>query len=181
MLQVTVPEFEIYSSEENLFSTIKEQTLAFEHSLLSISKWESKYCKPFLDKNHSKSLEETLYYLQCMCLTPNVNPVVFKHLPSEAIDELRDYIDTPKTATWFSENGRNSKSTPTLTSELIYYYMIANNIPFECQKWHLSRLITLIRICSEKNSPKKKMSKKDIFKQNSAINAARRSALKSKG
>jgi hypothetical protein len=180
MLQVTVPEFEVYSSEENLFTTIKEQTLAFEHSLLSISKWEAYYCKPFLSKT-AKSSEETIYYLRCMCLTPNVNPIIFKHLPSSILDQVKEYIDTPKTATWFSDESKNSKSAQTLTSELLYYHMIANGIPFECQKWHLSRLITLIRICQEKNAPKKKMNKRDILKQNAALNAARRSKLGSKG
>lgn len=180
MLQVTVPAFEAYDSDKNLFINFKEQTLAFEHSLLSISKWEAKWCKPYLAKD-PKTLEETVSYLQFMCLTPNVNPIVFRALPADVINEIRDYIEKPKTATKISSKGRGPRNAQVMTSELLYYYMIANEIPFECQKWHLSRLITLINICQEKNAPKKKMKKGDILRQNAALNAARRAKTGSKG
>ena len=181
MLTIMVPESEIYNEATNEFVYTKETTLRLEHSLVSISKWESKWKKPFLGKE-KKTREEALDYVKCMTTTQNVPDTVYMCLTSKNYDEIGKYIEDSKTATWFSDDN-NKPSSEVVTSELIYYWMTAFNIPFECQKWHLNRLLTLIKICSIKNQPKgaKKMSRSAVMKQNSALNKARRARSGSKG
>lgn len=179
MLKITVPATELWDNEREVFIKTKEQTLALEHSLVSVSKWEAKWEKPFLT-NKEKSAEEIIDYIRCMTLTQNVDPMVYKSLTSDNFNAVREYIDAPMTATTFSNNGP-AGHRETVTSELIYYWMIALNIPVEFQKWHLNRLITLIRICNIKNSPQKKMSKAQTASQYRALNEARRKANHSKG
>lgn len=181
MLRITIPAGEEQWDEINqMFIYPKEQTLQLEHSLVSLSKWESKWCKPFLTKQE-KTLEETLDYVQCMTLTQNVNPEVYNYLTTSYIDQINRYIDAPMTATHFTEEKAVKASREQVTAEIIYYWMIALNIPFECQKWHLNRLLTLIKVCNIKNSPPKKRSRREIMKRNAALNAARRKQLNSKG
>ena len=182
MLQITIPASEQWDEKKEEFVTTKEQTLKLEHSLISLSKRESKWCKPFLS-NKEKSHEEILDYIKCMTLTKNVDPEVYNVLTNENIKEINDYIMAPMTATTFSENGvRKKVNNEIFTSEVIYYAMTAYNIPFEnCEKWHLNRLITLIRVCGIKNEPSKKMSKRSIMSQNAALNAARRKKFNTKG
>ena len=181
MLQITIPANEQWDEEREEFVTTKEQRLKLEHSLISLSKWESKWCKPFLS-NKEKSHEEILDYIKCMTLTKNVNSEVYNNLTNENIKQVNDYITAPMTATTFSENGvRKKANNEIFTSEVIYYAMTAYNIPFECEKWHLNRLITLIRVCGIKNEPPKKMSKRSIMSQNAALNAARRKKFNTKG
>ena len=180
MLQITIPAVEQWDDVEEVFVSTKEQTLQLEHSLVSLSKWESKWCKPFLTKDN-KTIEETTDYVRCMTLTQNVNPEVYKYLTNENILQVNQYIEAPMTATWFSEDKNAKTNKEQITSELIYYWMIALNIPFECQKWHLNRLLTLIRVCNIKNQPPKKMSNRDIMSRNAALNAARRKQLNTKG
>ena len=183
MLKITIPGTELYDEKNNEFIQTKDQVLCLEHSLVSISKWESKWCIPFLDNSKPKTVEQTMDYVRCMTLTQNVDENVYKGLTNKHIKEINDYIDAPMTATWFSNNeNRGRRGTgEKVTSELIYYWMIALNIPFECQKWHLNRLLTLIRVCNIKNQPPKKMSNKEIYARNNALNQARRKALRSKG
>ena len=178
MLELNVPEREYFNSEKNEFFIIKSQTLRLEHSLVSISKWESKWCKHFLG-NKDKTNEEILDYIRCMTLTQNVDPMVYHGLSNKEIDKICDYIDAPMTATTFSGKEK-APSLRVITSEEIYYQMIALGIPFECQKWHINRLLTLIKICNIRNNPKK-MGKSDIYKQNNELNKARRMAMHSKG
>jgi hypothetical protein len=180
MLRITVPAVELWDENKQEFVSTKEQTLQLEHSLVSLSKWESKWCKAFLARNN-KSHEEILDYIKCMTLTQNVSPEVYDYLSPENITEINKYIDAPMTATYFSEDGSAKTSREIVTSELIYYWMIALNIPFECQKWHLNRLLTLIKVCNIKNAPPKKRSKRDIMSRNAALNAARRKQYNSKG
>ena len=180
MLQITIPAVELWDERKQEFITTKEQTLQLEHSLVSLSKWESKWCKPFLNKQE-KTFEETLDYIKCMTLTQNVDPEVYNYLTNENIKEINEYIEAPMTATYFSDEKTSKTSREQVTAELIYYWMIALNIPFECQKWHLNRLLTLIKVCSIKNQPPKKRSKKDIMSRNAALNAARRKQLNTKG
>ena len=181
MLQITIPAVEYFDNQRNEFVTkFEEQTLQLEHSLVSLSKWESKWNKAFLS-GHEKSYEETLDYIRCMTLTKNVKPEVYEHLSVDNIIQINEYIEAPMTATSFSEDREGGRGRETVTSELLYYYMIALNIPFECQKWHLNRLLTLIRVCNIKNAPPKKRSKRDIMSRNAALNAARRKQLNSRG
>ena len=181
MLTITVPiSPEGWDEEKQEFVEPKSQTLQLEHSLVSLSKWESKRQKPFYSKK-DMSNEETLDYIKCMTLTKNVDPDVYNHLTQENIKTILDYIGNPMTATTFGKETNSGNNREVITSELIYYWMIASNIPFECQKWHLNRLITLIRVCSIKNAPPKKRSKRDIMSRNAALNAARRKQFNSNG
>lgn len=171
--------------EFTMLPGVKPVTLTLEHSLLSLSKWESKYHKPFLDKTGvEKTPEEMLYYIQCMSVN-NVDPNAFYCLTSEQIKEIGDYIADPMTATTITHNAPSGapprRNAENVTSELIYYWMVVHQIPFECQKWHLNRLLTLIEVCNIKNAPSKKMSKRDIMRQNNALNAARRAKYHSHG
>ena len=180
MLRITVPAVEQWDESKQEFIYTKEQTLQLEHSLVSLSKWESKWCKASLS-NANKTHEETLDYIRCMTLTQNVNPDVYNGLTSEHIEQINQYIEAPMTATYFSDDKKSKGSREVVTAELIYYWMIALNIPFECQKWHLNRLLTLIRVCNVKNAPPKKMSKSEITRRNAALNASRRKQLNTKG
>lgn len=157
----------------------KEQILQLEHSLISLSKWESKWHKPFFSS--SKTDEELLDYIKCMTLTSNVKPDVYDHLSPDNIRAINEYIKDPMTATTFSKSNSRGTSREIITSELIYCWMIQLGIPFECQKWHIERLITLIRVCEIKNAPPKKHSVNEIRSRNAALNAMRRKALNSKG
>lgn len=180
MLQITIPAREQWDDLKQEFIVSKEQTLQLEHSLVSVSKWESKWNKPFLT-NQPKTREETIDYVRCMTITQNVEPEVYYNLTQKNLEDIFKYVDAPMTATTFSNNGSKKTSREITTSELIYYWMVALEIPFECQKWHLNRLITLIRVCNEKNQPPKKQSKRETMNQYAALNAARRAKLKSKG
>lgn len=179
MLKITIPATEQYDAVNNLFYNIKEQTLVLEHSLVSLAKWESKWHKPFISKD-KKTIEEMIDYIRCMTLTQNVDPLVYNCINQSNIEEVEAYIDSSMTATTFAKSNA-PQNREVITAELIYYWMIALSIPFECQKWHLNRLFTLIRVCSIKNSPSKKMSKREIMSRNRALNEARRKARNSKG
>lgn len=181
MLTITVPiSPEGWNETKQEFVEPKSQILQLEHSLISLSRWESKWQKPFYSKKEMTD-EEALDYIKCMTLNKTVDPDVYNHLTRENIDDVMKYIGNPMTATTFRKDDKSQNNREIITSELIYYWMIASNIPFECQKWHLNRLITLIRVCSIKNSPPKKMNKREIMSRNAALNAARRKQLNSKG
>lgn len=180
MLKITIPAGEQWDEQKQEFVNTKEQTLCLEHSLVSLSKWESKWNKAFLSQK-SKTFEETLDYVKCMTITQNVNSDVYSNLSSENFRQINDYINAPMTATCFLNDKRGGVNRETVTSELIYYWMIALSIPFECQKWHLNRLLSLIRVCNIKNTPPNKMSRSEIMSRNAALNAARRQKLNSRG
>lgn len=180
MLRITIPATEQWDESKNEFISTKEQTLQLEHSLVSLSKWEAKWNKPFLGKEE-KTFEETLHYIKCMTLTQNVDITVYNYLTTDNVSEINSYIENPMTATYFSDNKNGANNTEQITSELIYYWMIALNIPFECQKWHLNRLLTLIKVCNIKNQPAKKMSRSEIMSRNASLNATRRKQLNTNG
>ena len=182
MLTIVVPETELFDESKQEFVKYEAKTLQLEHSLVSLSKWESKWCKPFLTKDE-KTFEETLDYIKCMTVTQNVKPDVYLRLTRENVEQINKYIEAPMTASYIYEDnsGRGKINNEQVTAELIYYWMISLNIPFECQKWHLNRLIMLIKVCNHKNQPPKKMSKRDIMSRNAALNAARRQKLNTKG
>lgn len=177
MLQITIPAGEDFDEATSMFIPYKEQHLTLEHSLVSLSKWESKWEKPFLDTE--KTPEELYDYIRCMSINP-VDMQTIKHLSNENIIEVKNYIDAKMSATWFRETHQPG-GRRIVTAEVIYYWMVALNIPFECQKWHLNRLLTLIRVCNEENKPKKNMSKAEIARQTRELNAARRKRLHTRG
>lgn len=181
MLQITIPATEYFDEKRGEFVYTKATTLQLEHSLVSLSKWESKWNKPFMNRTQ-KTVEECIDYIRCMTLTQNVNPLVYNGITQEIFDKVNAYIEAPMTATWFNEkNSKAKKNREVITAEIVYYWMVALNIPFECQKWHLNRLLTLIRVCNEKNSPQKKMSQKELAKHNRTLNEARLKRWKTKG
>lgn len=177
---ITIPEQELFVPPDRFVYT-KETTIKIEHSLVAIAKWEAKWHVPFLDEHTEKTNEMMLDYIRCMTISQNVDPNIFKFIPEDVLIEINEYIDNPMTATWFKEDRRGNSRGEVVTNELVYYWMIAQNIPMECAKWHFNHLMTLIRVCSEKNAPQKKMSRRDILSQNRALNAARRKASGSKG
>lgn len=179
MLQIKVEEHEFYDERTNSFIVVPSQFLMLEHSLVSLSKWESRFLKPFLNKN-SKTLEESLYYIECMILNTDFDPFVIKILKEENLKTIGEYIQSPMTATIINKN-QGAINRDVITSEIIYYWMVALNIPFECQYWHLNRLLTLVNVCNIMNQPKKKMSREALLRRNSALNAARKAQLNTTG
>lgn len=180
MLTITIPPGEMWDEVKNEFVYTKSCVLQLEHSLVSVSKWESKWNQPFLSKKE-KTNEQVIDYIRCMTITQNVSDVVYRGIPKKVLNQINEYMGLPMTATTFSDDGSKGRNE-VITSELIYFWMISLNIPFECQKWHLNRLLTLIRVCNIKNSSKKKkMSTSDLLSRNAQLNAARRKALNSKG
>lgn len=183
MLRITIPEQELWDEKENRFINTKKTNICLEHSLVSISKWEAIYNKPFINNANKddKTNEEIMKYIECMTITQNVDPNIYHYMPSEVIKQITDYISSPQSATKFVEKEGQAPSREILTSEKIYFYMTAFNIPFECEKWPIQRLMNLIRICSDKNAPSKKMSPKEAMSRQSALNKARRAQSNSRG
>lgn len=171
---------EKWDEEKEEFIEPPSVTLQLEHSLLSLSKWESRWCKPFLSQAELTEVE-IMDYIKCMTITPNVKPEVYDWLSKKNVDDIVAYIRAPMTATTVRERKNSKINNEIVTSELIYHWMIEMQIPFECQKWHLNRLITLIKVRGVKTAPPKKMSKGEIMRNNAALNAARRRKLNSRG
>lgn len=180
MLTIKIADTEYYNEETSQFVSVKERTIDLEHSLVSLSKWESKWCKPFLGKDQ-KTNEELRDYIRCMIIDKNVPDSIIYSFTRKQLDQITEYIDSKMTATTFSDSTTGPKNKEVITSEIIYYWMISLNIPFECQKWHLNRLLTLIRVCSIKNAPPKKMGRNTILSRNAQLNAARKQQLNTRG
>ena len=179
MLKINVPMTEGFDDEKQEFVVVDSFELELEHSLVSLSKWESFWKKPFIDTTE-KTTEEVLWYIQAMCLDEDFPEGIFHRLSQDNINTINDYISDSMTATWFAED-KSPGSREIITAEIIYYWMVTFNIPFTCENWHLQRLLTLIRVCSKKNEPPKKMSPHELAARNRALNAQRREQYKTKG
>ena len=179
MLKIVIPAGESFDYESGEFVQTKEQSLQLEHSLVSISKWEAKWHKPFLEDSAKKTKEELLDYIRCMTITKDVDPVCYYFITNADINRIKSYIDDTMTATWFGDSKKKYTKKRVVTSELIYCWMVMLQIPFECEKWHLNRLFTLIKVCNEENKPadKNKRSKKEFLSHRAALNAARKKQL----
>lgn len=180
MLKITVPSTKLWDEAKEVFIDTKEYELRLEHSLVSISKWESKWCKPFLTNKDMKD-EEAVDYVRCMTITQNVDPMAYQLLTKKIMDEIAAYIVSSMTATTFSKDIKKATNKEIITSEVIYYWMVAFNIPWEAQTWHLNRLLTLVNICSIKNQPKKKVNRQKQLEEQRALNNARKAKLGTSG
>lgn len=179
MLKIYVEPMSLFNNETNEFIDFDGGYLRLEHSLVSMAKWESKWHKPFMDKVE-KTEEEMIDYFRCMTIDPVKNDNIYYALSKENIDIIQKYIDDPMTATTITDKRKNGGARSKITAELIYYWMISFNIPVEFEKWHLNRLLTLIRVCDIKNDTSK-MSKKQTMASNKALNAARRARYGTRG
>lgn len=181
MIRISTPSGEYYDDVRQEFVTVVGQTVLLEHSLRSLAKWEARWKKPFLSKKE-KTRAETIDYVRCMAVTPGVDPSIFETLTSENLAQISQYINNPMTATTFSDRDQNKRpSREIVTAELIYYWMVALQIPFECQDWHLNRLLTLIHVCEIKNQPKKKINQKQAASERTRLNRARKAQLGTTG
>lgn len=178
-LVIKANEFWDFNKEE--FINTEDTIIHIEHSLAAIAKWEGRWKKSFFS-NTALTGDELLDYIRCMTIEEDIPSYVYMSLSQENLETIKSYLEDPMTAAWFKEQPKSGKSVgSTLTAEIIYYYMVELGIPFECENWHFNRLMTLIRVCSEKQAVPKKMAKKDIFSQNAALNAQRKARLKTRG
>lgn len=180
MLIITVSADELYDEVTETFSVVGGTVVKLEHSLISLSKWESKHQKPFLTPGN-KTTEEVLDYIKMMICNEDVTLDIVEEMNQENVNEINSYIESKESATTFSDVQKSTGRGEIITAELIYYWMVSFNIPFECQYWHLNRLFALIRICSIKNSKQKKMSRRDVAARNRELNAQRKAQLGTTG
>lgn len=183
MLTLIIPEITGWDEKREEFVVLeKEEKILLEHSLISISKWETKWKKPFLTDD-PKTIEESVDYIKCMTVSKNVDPSIYERLRVNHIEEVNKYINESLTATWFGKDtNRDDKSSKrTITSELIYCWMVIYHIPVSFEKWHISRLLTLIRVCKEEMAPSKKRSNIEIINERKAMNEARKKKWNTKG
>lgn len=180
MLSLTIPSIQLWDEKDNVFRTSPEYKIQLEHSLVSLSKWESKWKKPFLTTS-DKTTEETIDYIRCMTITQNVDPMLYSFIRKKELDAVSAYIDDPMTATTFSQSKKKASNKEVFTAEVIYYWLVTFQINWDAQKWHLNRLITLINVCSIKNQPKNKMGRKEAAQSQREMNAARKAKLNTSG
>jgi len=180
LLTITIVGPELYDPDTYQFAKGESTTVELEHSLVSLSKWEAKFNKSFLSTK-DKTNEETLWYILAMVITPEFDPEWFKYLSVDNYNAIDEYINSKQTATTFSDSKNRGRQTEIITAELIYFWMITHNIPFECQFWHLDKLLTLIRVCVAKTSKPKKLTKAEMAEQTRQLNAQRRANLNTSG
>jgi hypothetical protein len=180
MLKITVQEAELFDESTGRFFSVDPIVLDLEHSLFSLSKWESEFTKPFLS-SEEKTNEEILGYAYHMIVTPGISRDVLFSIGEDNMKLINAYLERKHTATTFGDMPKQKGRGEVITSELIYYWLVAFQIPFEVEHWNLDRLFALIRICNMKNNPPKKMSKNEIARRNRDLNEQRKAQLGTKG
>jgi len=180
MLKLAVTMKEAFDEKLREFVPFEVFVLELEHSLASLSRWEAKFEKPFLDTK-DKTNEEVLAYIKMMTITPEVSPEVYARLNNDNYSEINEYINAKMTATTIHDRGPQRPTKEIITAEIIYHWMIQYNIPFECEHWHLNKLITLVRVCNVKNTPPKKMSRGEAARKQRELNAQRRASYGTRG
>lgn len=182
MLHLLIPDQDFWDPIKEKFISVKGAHVELEHSLYSVSKWESKWHVPFHDERKQKTLEQNIDYVRCMCVTPDINPTVFNYLTEQNVKDISDYIGDSATATWFNDSARKKTAKrEIITAEIIYYWMTIYNIPESYQTWHLNKLMTLLRVCAEKNNTDSKKSTGNLAAQRRALNAARKKKYHTRG
>lgn len=180
MLKITIPEKESFDEAHSRFVKMEGGTFEIEHSLAAIAKWEAAHAVPFLSSSQ-KTLEESLDYIRCMTITPDVNPALYMRIDNAVMKQINEYIESKQTATTIRRIGNKRANREIITAEIIYYWMIATGVPAEYDQWHLNKLLTLIEVCNAKNAPPKNMKQKDVLAQNRALNEARRAKYNTRG
>lgn len=180
MLKIIVGAEEFYDTETEEFISKNGVELELEHSLVSLSKWESIFEKPFLS-SEEKTTDEVLAYIRYMNTSREIAPEVFKNLSEQNVKDVNAYLESKQTATWFNDKAPTARNQEVVTAELIYYWMISFNIPMECQYWHLNRLFTLIKVFNVKNAKPKKMSRARVAERNRTLNEQRKKQFGTSG
>ena len=196
MLTLTIPGSQRWDPNKEEFQYTKPVELRLEHSLVSLAKWEFNWHIPFLSNSGTLTPEQQLDYVRCMTVTQGVDPDVYQRLTKENHRAINQYIDDPATATWFrgepkpNEPKSTQKPRPKprarhgrteTTAEVLYCQMFQLGIPKECEKWHLNRLLTLLRVCQEVNMPPKKIPRGEAMAQQRLLNEQRKARLHTKG
>lgn len=172
MIIIPLPKREYWDEANQRFVYIPQGELILNHSLNSLRKWESIHHKPFLSREE-KTKEEILDYIKCMTVNEDVGPEIYEALSPAVLKRIQEYINDPMTATTIRRENQK-RNNEIITAEIIYYWMVALQIPFECQHWHLSQLMTFIEVCSIKNQPPKKMSPAETMARHRQRKAAAR-------
>ncbi len=196
MLEILIPGRQYWDAQNEEFRYDKDTLLRMEHSLVSLSKWESKWHIPFFADTEHRTAEQLMDYYRCMTVTQGVDPNVYKRMTRENRNAIDTYLNDPMTATWFhgepkpnepQTGAKRKRPRPArggrsvMTAEVIYAQMFSLGIPMECEKWHLNRLLTLIRVCQENGAPQKKMSPGERMAQQRMLNEQRRAKLHTRG
>lgn len=182
MLTLETLETELFDEATQRFILVPSTTLVLEHSLVSLSKWEVQWGKPF-HNGEAKTTEETHSYIQHMNSAPVPSELVFTLISDADITRISEYINEKHTATWFKVDPLAKPNNEVVTAEVIYYWMIAHQIPMDAEYWHLNKLFTLIKVCNEKNKPpkKSKMPTRDFAASRRALNAQRKAEMGTTG
>lgn len=180
MFTVVIPEREFFDETGSRFVKMEGGSFEIEHSLAAVAKWEARHGTPFFSMT-DKTADESVDYIRCMTVTPDVNPDLYNRIDNELMAKINDYIATKQTATTIKMRAGLKKKSEIITAEVVYYWMITLGIPSEYDQWHMNRLFTLIEVFNDKSGPQKKMKQKDILAQNRALNEARKTKYKTKG
>lgn len=188
VLKLDIPKGEWWDDENERFVMTNPCVLNMEHSLISIYRWESKYKRAFLNEKDQKTKDELIDYFRMMTISKPASDKVYELISenAELISKISEYLEDTMTATTFAINDAGDSYNPKktiITAEIIYYWMVTFSIPFECEKWHLNKLFTLIRVCAIKNQPpnQNKMPKSELYARNRELNAKRKAEFNTRG